>query len=355
MKDRLAKLRAKLPDHEIDGFLLTAPRNLRYITGFSGSNGCALVGEDEAVFITDFRYKTQAQEQVQGFERRMAKEELFKDLASLSWFDGKRRLGLESTYISIQQEQQLKELLPQTELVPIRELVEQLSVIKEQGEIEKIRRAVEISDRVFEEILEMLRPGIREVDVCAELEYRMRKGGSERLPFDAIVVSGQRSALPHGQPTEKKLQDGDLVTMDFGARIGGYVSDFTRTVVLGQADEKQRDIYETTLQAQQQAEAAAKAGMLASELDAVARRVIAEAGYGDYFGHGLGHGLGLDVHEDPKLSPKGQRRLASGMVVTIEPGIYIPEMGGVRIEDVVVIGEEGCEVLTQASKELVEL
>jgi Xaa-Pro aminopeptidase len=355
MKDRLAKLRAKLPDHEIDGFLLTAPRNLRYITGFSGSNGCALVGEDEAVFITDFRYKTQAQEQVQGFERRMAKEELFKDLASLSWFDGKRRLGLESTYISIQQEQQLKELLPQTELVPIRELVEQLSVIKEQGEIEKIRRAVEISDRVFEEILEMLRPGIREVDVCAELEYRMRKRGSERLPFDAIVVSGQRSALPHGQPTEKELQEGDLVTMDFGARIGGYVSDFTRTVVLGQADEKQRDIYETTLQAQQQAEAAAKAGMLASELDAVARRVIAEAGYGDYFGHGLGHGLGLDVHEDPKLSPKGQRRLASGMVVTIEPGIYIPEMGGVRIEDVVVIGEEECEVLTQASKELVEL
>jgi Xaa-Pro aminopeptidase len=355
MKDRLVKLKERFSDHNIDGFLLTAPRSLRYITGFSGSNGCALVGQDEAAFITDFRYRLQAEEEVQGFQRMVAKEELFKDLAGLAWFGQKRRLGVESTQLTVQQLQQLKELLPPTELVPVKELVEEISLVKEEAEIERIRQAVGISDLVFAEIMDYLRPGVREVEVCAELEYRMRREGSERLPFDAIVVSGARSALPHGQPTGKQLQEGDLVTMDYGARVGGYVSDFTRTVVLGKAGEKQCEIYQVCLRAQKEAEAAAKAGMLASELDQVARQIIRDAGYQDYFGHGLGHGLGLEVHEGPRLSPRGQMRLESGMVVTIEPGIYIPELGGVRIEDVVVIREAGCDVLTQASKELIEL
>jgi len=352
---RLARLREQFGEHKIDGFLLIAPRSLRYIAGFSGSNGCALVAEDEAVFITDFRYKLQAQEQVKGFEQRMAKDELFKDLAELDWFGKKRRLGLESTHVSLQQIQQLKELLPNTELVPVKELVEEIGLVKEEGEIENIRRAVAISDGVFGEILDLLRPGMKEVEICAEIEYRMRMAGSEKVAFDAIVVSGERSALPHGQPTEKRLQKGDLVTMDYGARVGGYCSDFTRTVVLGQANGRQRDIYEVCLQAQEKAEEAARAGMLASELDSVARQIIAASGYGDNFGHGLGHGLGLEVHEGPRLSPKGQVRLQPGMVVTIEPGIYLPEVGGVRIEDVVVIREDGCEVLTQAGKELIEL
>jgi Xaa-Pro aminopeptidase len=355
MRDRLTKLRERFSQHQIDGLLLTAPRSLRYITGFSGSNGCALVGEDEAVFITDFRYKLQAQDQVKGFQRRMAKDELFKDLAELDWFGKKRRLGLESTHVSLQQMQQLRELLPPTELVPVKELVEEIGLVKEKGEIEYIRQAVGISDGVFGEIVDFLRPGLSEVEVCAEIEYRMRKEGSERLPFDAIVVSGARSALPHGQPAQKRLQRGDLVTMDYGARVGGYCSDFTRTVVLGQASEQQREIYQVCLRAQEGAEAAAKAGMTAVELDGVARQIIADAGYGDNFGHGLGHGLGLEVHEGPRLSPKGQGRLESGMVVTIEPGIYLPQVGGVRIEDVVVIREEGCEVLTQAPKDFLQL
>lgn len=355
MKDRLLKLREQFSGHKIDGLLLTSPRSLRYLTGFSGSNGCALVGKDEAAFITDFRYKLQAEDQVKGFQRRLAKDELFKELASLKWFDGKRRLGFESTHISVQQEQQLKELLPQADLVPVKELVEEISTVKEEGEIDKIRQAVQLTDAVFSEILDLLRPGIREVEVSAELEYRMRRRGSERLPFDAIVVSGARSALPHGEPSEKRLQKGDFVTMDFGARVGGYASDFTRTVVLGKADERQREIYQVCLRAQAEAKAAAKAGMLASELDGVARRVIADAGYGDCFGHGLGHGLGLEVHEAPRLSPKAQGCLDAGMVTTIEPGIYLPQVGGVRIEDVVVIREDGCEVLTQATGELLEL
>jgi Xaa-Pro aminopeptidase len=257
--------------------------------------------------------------------------------------------------VSLQQRQQLGELLPTTELVPVKELVEEMGLVKEEGEIENIRQAVGISDGIFGEIVDFLRPGLGEVEVCAEIEYRMRKKGSERLPFDAIVVSGARSALPHGQPTKKRLQGGDLVTMDYGARVGGYCSDFTRTVVLGQASEKQREIYQVCLRAQEEAEAAAKAGMTAVELDGVARQIIADAGYGDNFGHGLGHGLGLEVHEGPRLSPKGQGRLEPGMVVTIEPGIYLPQVGGVRIEDVVVIREDGCEVLTKASKELIEV
>ena len=355
MKNRLVRLREQLDGHEIHGFLLTAPRSLRYITGFSGSNGCALVSRDEAIFITDFRYKTQAEEEVQGFVHRMAKEELFKDLAKVKWFGKKRRLGFESSHVSVEQLQQLSELLPKTELVPIKELVEQISIVKDEREIENIRQAVQISDAVFEEVIELLQPGIREVEVCAELEYRMRKEGSERLAFDAIVVSGERSALPHGQPTDKRLHKGELVTMDYGARVGGYCSDFTRTVVLGKANGRQRDIYQICLRAQQAAEEAARAGMMASELDGVARQIIVDAGYGDHFGHGLGHGLGLEVHEGPRLSPKGKMRLDAGMVVTIEPGIYLPQVGGVRIEDVVVIREDGCEVLTQARKDLVEL
>ena len=355
MKDRLNTLREKLDGHEIDGILLTAPHSLRYITGFSGSNGCALVSRDAAVFITDFRYKTQAEEQVKGFERRVAKSELFKELAVVDWFQEKRRLGFESTHISVQQQQQLEELLPPTDLVPVKELIEQISTVKEEEEIDKIRRAVEISDAAFGEILDVLRPGVREVEVAAELEYRMRKMGSERVPFDAIVVSGARSALVHGEPGQKELQQGDLVTMDFGARVEGYCSDFTRTVVVGKADEWQREIYEVCHEAQQAAEEAAKAGMLAAELDGVARRIIAAAGYGDYFGHGLGHGLGLEVHEPPRLSPKGDLRLEPGMVATLEPGIYLPGKGGVRIEDVVVIRENGCEVLTGAKRELIEL
>jgi Xaa-Pro aminopeptidase len=355
MKDRLARLREQLGKHKIKGFLLTAPRSLRYITGFSGSNGCALVTADEAIFITDFRYKTQAADEVQGFEHITAKGELFKDLAGLKWFGRKRRLGFESTHINVEQLQQLTELLSKTQLIPVKELVEQISLVKEQGEVDNIRRAVEISDSVFDETLKLLQPGISEVEVCAELEYRMRRGGSERLAFDAIVVSGERSALPHGQPSDKRLVEGDLVTMDFGARVGGYCSDFTRTVVLGKANEQQREIYQVCLRAQEAAEEAAKAGMLALELDGVARQIIADAGHGDHFGHGLGHGLGLEIHEEPRLSPKGKMRLQAGMVVTIEPGIYIPKMGGVRIEDVVVIREDGCEVLTRAGKELIEL
>jgi Xaa-Pro aminopeptidase len=355
VKERLERLIKQFDKHDIDGMLLTYGRSLRYVTGYSGSNGCALVTPDERHFITDFRYKSQAREQVKGFEQYIAREELFKDLVPLKWFQKKRRLGYESTHVTVQQMLQLKELLPDTELVPVKELVEQISTVKDEGEIDLIRQAVAITDQVYEQILPAIRPGIREVELAAEIEYRMRRQGSERVAFDAIVVSGERSALPHGEPGDRVLQEGDLVTMDYGARVGGYCSDFTRTVVLGKATEKQREIHAVTFRAQEAAEEAASAGKTGIEVDAVARGIIADAGYGDFFGHGLGHGLGLDIHEPPKLSPKSQTVLEPGMMVTVEPGIYLPDIGGVRIEDVVVIREDGCEILTKARKDLVEL
>ena len=355
MNDRIQALMDRFSEHDIDGMLLTYGRSLRHITGYSGSNGCALVAADELVFITDFRYKTQAEEQVPDFERRMAKAELFKELATVDWFSGKRRLGVESTHLSVEQLHQLKELLPGIELVPVKELPEAIGLIKTEEEIENIRRAVDISDAVYEEILPQIKPGLREVDLAAEIEYRMRLKGSERVPFDAIVVSGERSALPHGEPGKKKIQAGDLVTMDYGARVNGYCSDFTRTVVVGKANEEQRRIHQITLQAQQAAEEAAGPGKTGKEVDAVAREIIVQAGHQDHFGHGLGHGLGLEIHEGPRLSPKSTAVLAPGMITTVEPGIYVPGFGGVRIEDVVVIREQGCEVLTQARRDLVEV
>jgi Xaa-Pro aminopeptidase len=355
MNARIQALMDRFEGHHIDGMLLTYGRSLRHITGYSGSNGCALVAPGVLIFITDFRYKTQAEEEVADFERRMAKEDLFKELTTVGWFSEKRRMGVESTHLTIEQLNLLKRLLPKTEMVPVKELPEAVGIIKDSDEIESIRRAVAISDAVYEEILTVIEPGLHEVELAAEIEYRMRRQGSERLAFDVIVVSGERSALPHGQPGNKKIQAGELVTMDYGARVNGYCSDFTRTVVVGRATEQQREIYEIALRAQQAAEEAAAAGKTGKEVDAVARDIIADAGYGDYFGHGLGHGLGLEIHEPPKLSPKSQMTLQPGMVTSVEPGIYIPGMGGVRIEDVIVIREKGCEVLTQAKRELIEL
>jgi len=352
---RIQALIDRFAEHTIDGMLLTYGRSLRHITGYSGSNGCALVAPDALVFITDFRYKTQAEEQVPDFERRMAKAELFKELATVDWVSQKHRLGVESTRLSVEQLQQLEELLPAIELVPVKELPEAVGLIKDQEEIENIRRAVAISDGVYEEIMPLIKPGLREVELAAEIEYRMRLRGSERVAFDAIVVSGERSALPHGEPGKKKIEAGDLVTMDYGARVNGYCSDFTRTVVVGKATREQRRIYEVTLRAQQAAEEAAGPGKTGKEVDAVAREIITEAGHGDHFGHGLGHGLGLEVHEGPRLSPKSATVLEPGMITTVEPGIYVPGFGGVRIEDVVVIRDKGCEVLTQARRDLIEL
>jgi len=232
-------------------------------------------------------------------------------------------------------------------------LVKKIRMIKDEAEIDKIREAVRITDVAFNHIRDYIKVGSIERDIALELEFFMKKEGASKNAFDFIVASGKRSALPHGVASTKQLEEGDFLTMDFGTVYQGYHSDMTRTVVVGkQPDKKQEEIYQTVLKAQQKATEVVKAGVKGSEVDKVARDIITKAGYGDYFGHGLGHSLGLEIHENPRLSPRDDTKLESGMVVTVEPGIYLPDWSGVRIEDTVVVREDGCEVLTSSPKEL---
>jgi Xaa-Pro aminopeptidase len=247
----------------------------------------------------------------------------------------------------------LKEALPQAELVPQSKLVLELRSIKDANELEKIRQAIKLADDAFAHMLHFVEAGQTEEEISLELEFTMRREGASGGSFDFIVASGLRSSMPHGVASSKKVEVGDLLTMDYGAIFQGYCSDITRTLCFGEPTEKQQEIYEIVLRAQKAGIAALKPGIPGKEVDAVARQVITDAGYGDCFGHGLGHSVGLAIHEGPNLNLREERILQPGMVITIEPGIYIPDWGGVRIEDMAVITENGCEVLTQAPKEFI--
>ncbi|MGL5514812.1 MAG: M24 family metallopeptidase, partial [Sporomusa sp.] len=263
------------------------------------------------------------------------------------------RIGFESDFVTWQVYQQLASCLPAIELVPVQ--LDCLRMIKDRQELALLTTAVEIADRAFDQALHMIKPGVTELEIAFELEYRMRKLGAEKPAFDTIVASGVRGSLPHGRASNKVIEAGELVTIDFGAVYQGYHSDMTRTVAVGKATDKQRDIYAVVLAAQLAGIGAVKAGKTGKEIDHIARQIITAAGYGEYFGHGLGHGVGLFIHEDPRLSPAGDIKLAKGMVTSVEPGIYLPDWGGVRIEDLVVVTTAGCTVLTASSKDLIEL
>jgi Xaa-Pro aminopeptidase len=264
------------------------------------------------------------------------------------------RLGFETDYVSFETYGLLSKALAGPELCPVK--LDFLRAQKSQAEIALIQEAVAIADTAFTQILDIVHIGMSERELSFELETRMRKLGSEKPAFDTIVASGKRSALPHGLASDKLLESGDFVTLDFGAVYQGYHSDMTRTLVMGSATEKQRQVYQTVLAAQLEGVQAVKAGRLCRDVDAAARDVIAAAGYNEFFGHGLGHCVGLMIHEEPRLSPANEAgRLAENMVVTVEPGIYIPEWGGVRIEDIVVVTAGGCDILTTSSKQLIEI
>lgn len=355
MNGRLLKVQSKFDENRINSFLVTAPASLRYLTGFSGTSGVAVVRDDGAVFITDFRYREQAEGEVNGFRIEIAEDEPLFELGSLSVIKRGDRLGFEAENLSVYQYRRLEDLHPDVEFVPVEGLMKSILIVKEPSEVDSIRRAVEISGLVFDETLGSIRPGVSEREIAAEIVYKLKRRGSEGIPFDPIVASGERAAMPHARVSDKLIQLGDLVVMDFGAIVDGYASDMTRTVVMGRPSQKQGEIYGLVARAQQVAIDHARAGISCSRLDGKAREVIAEAGYGPNFGHSLGHGIGLEVHQNPRISAKNQQLLQPGMVVTIEPGIYIPGWGGVRIEDVVLICEEGCEVLTSASKGLISI
>lgn len=351
---KMENLRTQMAQKGIDGLLVMSPYNRRYISGFTGTAGAALVTHNEAVFLTDFRYTEQAAKQAEGFTVIQHTKSLFEEAMSQADRLGVKTLGFEKEHVTYQEFELLQNYFSGA-LQPVAGLVENLRLIKTESEIKILKEACDIADAAFKHILDFLKPGVREIDVSNELEFFMRKCGAASSSFDIIVASGARSALPHGVASEKKIESGDFVTLDFGAYYKGYASDITRTVAVGEPSEQLKDIYSIVLEAQMAAVDQIKPGMTGKEADAVARDIISSKGYGDAFGHSTGHGLGLEVHESPRLSVLSDKPLQSGMVVTVEPGIYLPGVGGVRIEDDIVLTENGNERLTHSAKELIIL
>ncbi len=341
---------------QVEGILVTDPYNMRYLSGFSGGEGALFLAENARIIITDSRY-TEAAGKESDFivleeSRKNPRGEILSQLVREHRISC---LGFEDGAVTYQQYEGFRKNLQDQKFIPLGNLLDSLRAVKTEKELSLIRRAESIGDVAFSKILEILKPGISELEVAAELEYQMKRAGAEGLSFDTIVASGVHSSMPHAVPTEKKLEWGDFVTMDFGCRYQGYCSDMTRTVVVGEASQEQKKIYNTVLEAQRLALDQLCAGKAGKEIDAVARNHIAEAGYGKCFGHGLGHSLGLFIHEEPRLSPGEDTLLLPGMVETVEPGIYVPGFGGVRIEDLAVVKDHGCENYTGSPKELIEL
>jgi Xaa-Pro aminopeptidase len=355
MQKRIEQLRSQLDAEKIDGILITSAANRLYMSGFSGSTGYVLISSKHAALITDFRYIDQAKEECPDYEvvdnKRKMNEALLQKVKEF----GIHRLGFEKAHMSYAQYETLSYILQGIELIPTDGLVEELRMIKDEGEIAIIRKAVEIADQTFSHILSFIRPGVREIDIAIEMEFFMRKLGASGPSFDTIVASGVRSALPHGRASDKVIQEGELVTLDFGAVYKGYVSDLTRTVAVGEVSSKLKEIYDICLKAQLAGVEKIRSGMTGKEADAICRDIIAAEGYGEAFGHSTGHGIGLDVHEGPGLSSVSETILKPGMIVTVEPGIYLSGIGGVRIEDDILITDSGNEILSKSTKELLIL
>lgn len=355
MRDRIKKLRECLGAAGLDSFYVTSPENRYYLSGFSGSAGALYIDLESSFLLTDFRYIEQAARESPDFEIIRVDDSYPGAVLDLAKQREQKIIGCESDHLSYIQYLNLKDTLGEIELRALSGLIENLRVCKYDTELECIEEAVRLADNAFSQVLPSVKPGVTERDIAIELDFVMRKMGAEGPAFKIIVASGPRSALPHGVASGRAIQAGDLVTFDFGAVYRGYHSDMTRTVVIGQSGVKQKLIYSIVLEAQMKALATIRAGVKASEVDRAARSVIEDRGYGVYFGHSTGHGLGLNIHEKPRLSSRDHTVLSAGMVVTVEPGIYVPEWGGVRIEDTVVVENNGCRVLTRTPKDILQV
>ena len=357
MEKRIKKLLSKMQELKIDAMLIASASNRRYMSGFTGSNAMLYISQNKQVMITDFRYMEQANIQCKDFEVISQGElGLIKTAMKIAQEEGIRYIGFESAHTNYTTFLELKTY--QTfELVPTQNIIEELRQIKEEDEIQKLRVAEQIGDAAFSHIVPFIKEhylkGLTENEVALELEHFMRQSGAAGTSFSSIVAAGEKSALPHAEPGHQLLKHGDFVVMDFGCVYEGYCSDMTRTVVIGAPSKKQLQIYNIVLKAQLAALEVIRAGMLGKEVDSVAREIIAHAGFKDCFGHGLGHSVGLDIHESPRFSPLDATVIQKGMIMTVEPGIYVPHFGGVRIEDLVLITEKGIENLTHSSKELI--
>ena len=354
---RVAALRDGLTTAHVDALLVTSLANVRYLTGFSGSSALLLVSQRESLLITDFRYKTQVADEVGDAARVVIEPQslwsgLLQQLAQLG---GLQVIGFESAHLLHRDFQRLMEAGARWQWRPTLDLVETLRERKDASEVKRIERAAAVAIRALERTLAEVRVGMTELQVAGLLERALRDEGSEGFPFPSIVATGPRSALPHARASNAKIRDGDLLLLDFGAEVEGYCADITRTVVVGRATDDQREVYEVVRQANEQAARDIRAGMTGRDADAIARGYIEQRGFGDLFGHGLGHGVGLEVHEAPRLARTADGALAEGAVVTIEPGVYRPGWGGVRIEDDVVLDAAGPRILTKFTRELLEL
>ena len=353
--NHLKQIAAKLPEYGIDAMLLNSEPGEFYAVGFHGE-GNVVVTAEACYYFTDSRYIEAAHSLVTGAEiamtdrnrnyRAMVQEIIEKH--------GIQKLGFEEEYLSVSAYHMWEAGLT-AELVPAQKLVNSLRAAKDQEEIALMVKAQEITDRAFDEICKFIQPGMTEQEIAAKLQYDMLRFGAEKMSFDPIVVSGPNGSLPHGVPSSKQVQKGEFLTMDFGCKYGGYCSDMTRTVALGEPTEEMKKVYQIVLEAQLAGIAVTRAGVPGTSIDAAARKVIADAGYGDNFGHGYGHSLGIEIHESPNANTRDNTLLPVGAVVSAEPGIYLPGKFGVRIEDVTILREDGCEILTKSPKDLIIL
>lgn len=348
---RIEGIRAALGELGANVFYITHIPNIRYLTGFSGSSATVIISKNKKYFISDFRYQKQAAQQVKGFElsfNYLTMDEVKKIFDS----EGIKSAAFEPTHLTVNQLEKLGAAFPGVTFIPAAEKIEKLTMCKTQDEVDEIKIAVDISDKTFDKILTIIKPGMSEKEVSSEIAYWHRKFGADKDSFDSIVASGWRGALPHGIASDKIIENGDMVTLDFGCVHNGFCSDITRTISVGNPSGELKKIYQIVLDSQLKAIEFAKSGVSTKALDNVSRDYIKSKGYGDKFGHGLGHGLGIEVHELPSVSQRMDLSIPDGVVVTIEPGIYVDGVGGVRIEDDVVIRNGSCEVLNKAEKKL---
>jgi Xaa-Pro aminopeptidase len=353
--ERQAALRAALAEEGLDALLVTHLPNIRYLTGFTGSAALLLIGAETATLVTDFRYAVQAPREVDSaaaveIDQKSVWDRLGRVLAAAA----PAALGIEAQALSVRDAERVSGLT-RARLIPAVELVERLRAVKAPEEVAAVRSAAALAQAALEEVLPAVGPGLSELEVAAALEGALRRRGSEWHPFPTIVASGPRAALPHARTSAREIAAGEWLLLDFGAQVDGYCADLTRTVLVGRADERQRTVYELVRDAQRRALDHLRPGMTGREGDALARDVIAARGFGDAFGHSLGHGLGLEVHEAPRLAPTAEAALPLNAVVTVEPGIYLPGWGGVRLEDDVHLGPDGAELLSDGRTDLLEL
>ncbi|MGX6961846.1 M24 family metallopeptidase [Vagococcus xieshaowenii] len=354
MIHRINKLRNKMKEANLDAFLVTSSYNLRYVSGFTGTSGLAVITLDNAYFVTDFRYTEQASTQCEGYTIVQHSGPIYDEVENIVKKENLSNMAFEEVHMSYFTHDVVSELLS-CDMVPVQGMIEELREVKESSEIEIVKAACGIADKAYAHILDYIKPGMSEIQVANEVDFFMRSLGATSVSFETIVASGVRSAMPHGVASNKIIEQGDLITLDFGCYYEGYVSDMTRTFAIGDPGQQLKDIHQMVLDAQLMVTAAAKPGMTGVQLDAVARDYFATKGVAEAFGHSTGHGIGLEIHEGPNVSRLAEKAFVPGNIISNEPGLYFPGIGGVRIEDDLLVTETGVEILTHSPRELIIL